>query len=381
MSHHSSQSTTAAAVEPAAEAAPPTRRRLNRLQRLVNRAKQKPTMVLKDKRCRKPEFCLAFFDHCIDRALLDPSSGVELAELALDLAGSIGDPHLMNRAEGVRVHAYIATTEWDRASEYLEGYRASALTCCESCAADWYVRQGDLLVEHRDTDGAGQALDHSFEHLGCSAGDGYGRLCFIRGLQHFYEKDHERALCDVETALTEIELDSPRGYFVNSLAFLSCFLQGAQDRERFEQALEIADAFRARILGLKDWGEARTSLSWVEGQIHARLGNWREADHRLGRTRRNLIGQGPDRYALAAALDHCLNYTHRPSDDSRRRILGILGTCERRLTGLEPLLKKRLKHVKSVISRQPRHTAWGLTMLRRSFIVPVAAIVFAAQPR
>ncbi len=357
------------------------RRQLNRVERLLNQIKQKPARVLKDRRCHKPEFCQAFFDYCVDHALQNQGSGIALAGLALELAHKIGDPHLIHRAEGVRVHAYIATTKWDQAGEYLQDYRASALTCCQECASDWYIRQGDLLVENRDPQAASVAIAKSVDNLGCSSGDPYGRICYVRGLEHFYNGDPGRALLDVDTSLKEIDLTSPRGYFMDDLAFLSCFLQRTAERSLDEQALEIALVFKERIVGLKHWTDVRTRLSWVEGQLHVRLRHPRDADLRLGSTRKALTRLGPKHHALAAALDHCLHYTHRPCDDSRRRILTILGSCERQLKGLDPDLKKKLKYAKSAISRQPRSTAVALMWLRGSFTVPVAAIVPGLTPR
>ncbi len=358
-----------------------SRRQLNRSERLLNRIKQRPSLVLKDKRCHKPEFAQKFFDYCIDRALQSPKAGVELAKIALELAKKIGDTHLMHHAEGVRVHAYIATTEWDQAGEYLEDYRASALTCCEACAGDWYIRQGDLLVERRDPKAASVAIAQSIDKLGCASGDKFGRICFIRGLEGFYRGAPGPALDDVGITLREVDLESPRGYFMDALAFLSCFLQRLVERYHDEQALEIAEAFKMRLQGLEHWTEVRTRLAWVEGQLHARLRHWRRADRRFEKARNSLTRQGPDRHALAAAIDHCLLYTHRPCDDSRRRILSILGSCERRLKQLDPDLKKQLKLAKSTISNRPRDTAMALLWLRRSFIVPVAAIVPGFTPR
>ena len=349
-----------------------------RQKRLLNRVRQRPEIVLKDRRCLKPDFCQAFFDHCIDMALQSAENAVELAALAIELARRTGDHHLIHRAEGVRVHAYIATSDRARAAELLDDYRLSALTCCRPCVSDWYARQGDLLVESHEVADADVALRRSLDALGAT-GDALARLCFVRAIEHHYEGARELALSDVETVLRELALTSPRGYFLDSLAFISCFLEGGCDRRHDEQAMVIVTAFKERLVGLEDWTDARLRLAWVEGQLSARLGDFRRADERLERTWKSLVRPGPDRHALAAAVDHCRLYSFRPNDASRHRILSTLGACQRRLGKLEPVLRRALDETKRIVSKHPRAIPAVLWALRRSFIVPVPGIV--AKPR
>ncbi|MCP3957080.1 MAG: hypothetical protein GY719_04445 [bacterium] len=351
-----------------------TNRGEQRHKRLLTRAKKDPRTVLKDRRCLKPAFCRAFLDHCHDMALRDEERALELAPIAAELAAKTGDPHLVHFAEGVRVHTHIANEQHEKAREVLADYRLSALACCSSCAADWHLRQGDLLLEDREFECSGEAMERSLESLGVQSGDAYGRLCVVRGVDYHFKGDRERALEDMATALLEIALSSPQGYFLDALALLLCFIQANHVLRHDERVREILDLFRARLLGVDGMTAVRVRLSWVEGQISARLGDLRRAHDDLARTRKHLLASGPRKHLLAVGLDHCQLWSWRSNEESRREILRMLGHYETVLD-LEPALAERLHETIEVVRQRPRKTAGALARLRRSFIVPVPGIV------
>ena len=345
-----------------------------RHKRLLTRAKKDPRSVLKDRRCLKPAFFRAFLEHCQDMAIRDEERALELAPIAAELAARIGDQHLVHLAEGVRVHTYIANEQHEKAKAVLEDYRLSALACCSACAADWHLRQGDLLLEDRELERSGEALERSVESLDAQSGDAYGRLCIVRGIDHHFKGDRERALGDMATALLEIDLTSPKGYFLDGLALLSCLIQANGVLRHDQRAREILDLFRARLVGVEGMTPVRVRLAWVDGQISSRLGDLRRAHENLSRARKHLLATGPPRHLLAAGLDHCMLWSRRSNEDSRREILRILNHYAAVLD-LEPELASKLNDAIRVVEQRPRRTHSALYRLRHSFVVPVPGIV------
>lgn len=350
-----------------------------RWSRLLTKAEKDPESVLGDPRCAKPAFVERFFDLCDGKSLEAPSTAPDYVEVAQRLARKVGDPHLLNLAQGVAVHALIANTAWQKAGEALASYRATALACCPRCGSDWLRRQADLLTESRDPVQAKAFLDASAEVLGPALDDDrQGRILFIRGIAHFYSGDRERALAAVDDALQLLDLSTPRGYFMDSLAFVGCFLQGSTELELYETAAELLNRFRDRLKGLKGWGEERDRLRWVSAQVECVLGHPRRARVALERARYNHFKHSPHRYALAIAIDEALIYCRRLPQAHRRPIQRILKSCLKNLK-LEKELRQRLKSALQTISKNPQRIQEVLIGLRRSFIVPVPGLLASAD--
>ena len=238
-----------------------------RLKRMLAQAAKDPSVVLDDRRFLKPYACEAYFEICDDKALREPEASMEYASTAVRLAERIGDRHLMNLAQGVLVHAHIASKKWLEAEEILAAYQEHAMGCCEVCQSEFFRRRGDLLVETRRSSKALKDLLRSIEHLGPGLdADRDARIRFVRGIAYHFDEDPDRALDDAGQALLELSLDSPRGYFMDALAFISCFLVKAEP-EHFEKAKDFLDRFRERIKGVKDWTDVRERLIWVEGGV------------------------------------------------------------------------------------------------------------------
>lgn len=331
--------------------------------------------MLRDPRCLKPTFCREFLDLCDGKALEAPDESAEYAGYAVELAERIGDVHLMHDATGVVVHSLIARQQRAEAAQTLEGYRPTALACCRHCSSEWYRRQGDLLVEDFVPHAAGLALDRSLRQLGDNArGDALGRRCFLRGIQHHFQGEPDRALDAAATALMELSLDSPRGYFLDTLGLIACFLQGHAERRYVERALRVIQRFRPRLKGRRDASVVRTRYRWLEGQLYARLGDFRKAIDRLDRVRGDLSRDAPAKHLVAVTADLGLVLARRVHDVSRRRILTLLRACKARLQD-EPEMKKRVHWVIQQASRDNEKAHAALLRLRTSFIVPVPGIV------
>ena len=341
--------------------------------------------MFRDRRCLRDPFLSDFFRLCHGKALEAPATyspseecpdALDFAQVAVELAEKAGDRCTIHRAQGILVHAHIAGCQHAAAAEVLADYRLSAITCCRSCAADWYLRQGDLRVEGHDAYGAGDALRCSLESLGHDAPlDQRAEICFVRGIQHHFQHRPGRALYDAGIALLHLDLTAPQSYFLDTLAFVACFLQFSQDPAHDSQALADLSDFRQRLKGLDGWTAVRTRLVWVEGQIYARVGDWRRAHERLGKAQKDLLaGAAPPRHLLAVGLDRCQLNAERLNDTTRREILRTLNYYKTVLE-LEPKLKNRLEEVIHAVSSKPRFTQEALLRLRRSFIVPVPGIV------
>ena len=125
----------------------------------------------------------------------------------------------MNRAAGVAVHVLINGTEYEAADEALQELRQQAFECCEDCAAEWFRRQGDLLVETRDPAKARFYLDVSAGLLGEDLDDDTrGRIVFVRGIAQLYLGRRDQALADIDDCLQLLSLTSSRGYFNDAVA-------------------------------------------------------------------------------------------------------------------------------------------------------------------
>ncbi len=345
-----------------------------RTKRLLTKAEKNPALVLEDKRCVKPHFCEAFFAICDDKALRDPPAALEFSSYAVELAAKTGDRHLMNRAASVRVHAHIANQQWDEAEKLLEGYQKHAVSCCAACTSELFRRRGDLMVEVRRPTEALDDLVRSVTELGDDAsGDDLAKIRFVRGIGYHFHRDPERALDDAGQTLLDLALDAPRGYFLDTLAFIACFLQHTRERSHAEKADEWVSRFRERIKDVRDWTDVRLRLSWVEGAVYARLGDARSAA-RLSSVRQALFKSGPVRHALAAALDEGMLLARRLDERSLRSLRTLVSKCLRELD-LDEDLQRRLRKVEDVLCRKPEKAFHALDVLRRRVVVPVPGLL------
>lgn len=343
--------------------------------RMLTKVRRHPAAVLRDRRCRKPEFCQDFFDLCDDVALQEPKASPKYAAYAVELAHEIGDPHLILRAQGVVVHAHIANRQWREAQGVLDDTRPAAFSCCEACRGDWLKRHADLQLETRDGDGALEKLAQARREMGPDVDDDtLGRHHFLTGISHHVNEDPDRAVRDAGRTLMELDLDSPRGYFLDTLAFCACFLQLHGERHHYEQTLEHLGRFMGRIKGLKGWTDVRVRRSWVEGLVRGRLGHRRSALDLLDIARLALFKTGPVHHATAVTFDEGHLYAQCPNDASLRVLKTILGRCERR-KDLAPRLRKLVRFVKRKASSRPEKALDALVAARLSFIVPVPPLL------
>ena len=362
---------------PQPRAATPEGAREQRWSRLLNKADKDPASVLQDPRCLRPRFIARFFDLCDGKALEARQVAPEYAEAALRLAEKSGDRHNLNLAQGIAVHSLIANTRWQDAAERLRSYRQEALDCCNVCVSDWLRRQGDLLVEARDPVLSGAFLELSAEVLGESLGDdARGRILFVRGIAHHYLGHRGQALGDAGEALRLLSLATPRGYFMDTIAFVGCFLQNCDERRHYEAALACLTHFRERLKGRKGWNEVRDRLRWVLAQVEAWLGHPRRARATLERTRSNHLKHSPHRYALAIAIDEALIYCMYLPDVHIRSIQRILKSCKQHLK-LEADIRRNLRQAARKLGQQRLYARQILVSLRRSFIVPVPGLLAA----
>ena len=347
-----------------------------RWKRLLTKIDKDPDSALSDPRCVKPHFLALYFDLCDGKVLEAPWTAPDYVKVAMELAEKNGEPHQMNLAFGVAVHTLIASKEWSKAHQALRGYRHSAFGCCRVCVSDWLRRCGDLLAETRVPGLARNFLKLSARTLGAELdGDTRGRILFVRGIAYFAQGKRARALDDAGRALMLVSLDAPRGYFLDAIAFVACFLEASQSRRLDRQALELLERFGERLKGLKGWNEVRDRLRWVEGQLHARLGHPRGARGRLERARKAHVYGAPHRWALAIGIDHALTYCRCESPEIYLdSILGVMEECRDRLN-LEPELRQRLAQFLDQVAKASWRVGELLEEFRRSFVVPVPGLL------
>ncbi len=336
---------------------------------------QHRSQIFCDRRCLRAPFLADFFELCHGKVLEAPGDALEYARVAVELADRTGEPCRFHRAQGVRVHALVAVGRHRDAARVLEDYRLAALGCCPACASDYHLRRADLMIEGFVPTDAGRDLDHSLQELGPGAtAHQRAKRCFIRGILHHCQRSPGRALDDAGTVLRDLDLEAPLGYFLDTLAFIACFLQRTDEQAHYQQALTMLQEFRRRLHGVDRFTAVRTRLAWVEGQVCARLRDWRRAHDCLGKVQRDLAGTDRDHHVLAVGLDRCQLYAGRPNDATRREILRTL-KYYKTVLDLEPVLEKRLDKTLEVVSSRPPYTLQVLTSLRQSYIVPVPGIV------
>ena len=298
----------------------------------------------------------------------------------MELAAQINDPHLIHRSQGVLVHAHIAACAWDAAGEVLEDYRVAAFACCARCAGDWSRRHGDLLAELGDVEGARDDLECAARKLGPDLDDDMaGRLAFLRGITFHKAADSQQALREAGGALLQLAMSAPRGYFLDALAFIACFLQFRDDRRRYEEALDYLSQFRCRLKGLEGWTDVRLRLSWVEALVLARLGERKKAVDRLERVLSGLFESAPPKHTVAVTIDLTQLFARRASDTDLRTIRRLVDRCQR--LDVDTRMRRWLKTIKRVASQTPEQTFDALAMFRYSFKAPVPGLLSEGRLR
>lgn len=269
---------------PEAQPLPPPRR----YQRLLNKAVKNPRSILNDGRTRKPRFCLPFFDLCDAMAYERPEQALEHAAAAVELGRRSGDLHLANRSLGVEVNALIARAQWEDAEEALRRQETPAAGCCESCLADYLHRRADLALEHRRTDDALLWLSEAGPGLADGPGGAaLGRALTLQAMGRHFRGENGAAIEDVGSALLVLPVGGPQMFCREALGLMASFVKGG-DRRLDARALELVEAFKARLAGITGWQIVRTRLFWVEGVLHARLGDEKRADACLESARTGL---------------------------------------------------------------------------------------------
>jgi hypothetical protein len=320
-----------------------------------------------------PKFCRDFFDRCEEQAFLASPRTMELAQRAVQVADLNGDPHLKNHSIGLIANALLVAKDTFFAGKILDLNRDAALGCCPLCRSDHLRRFGDVLLESRQPAASLEALSASLDEGGRLLGaDALGRICFLRGIAHHHDGSRDRALDDAGRTLRELPLDSPRGYFVDTPAFIAFFIGGGDPRHD-EKGLELLEEFEQRTLNLRGWKDMRTRSSWVAGHLHARLGHFRRARRNLHRAYAHLLEDGFEREVTAVTVDlvqlECRNPD--PREDSTRRA----GLAIDRSLRLRPDLTE--DHRKGLVEMQGVLAEWGRTSFselqayRRSLVSPV----------
>ena len=343
------------------------------LHQILTQAEKQPRLALDRGWFQKPGFCDGFFDRCEHQAFLIAPTALELARRAVEMAELNGDPHLVHRGHLVLAHAYIARMDYFWARKVLDGVRDAALACCRRCRSDWFRRDGDLLGELRQPTEALRALSQSLREGGPELDpDTAARIYFVRGIAYHHDGQRARAIRDAGRTLLELSLDSPRGFFLDSLALLAIYVGGG-GIEDDRAALDDLDRFLLRIRGLRRWQDVRARASWVAGHLYARLGDMRRALDRFESARGKLLTDGLAREIVAVTIDTAqLRSRHAvPHDDSLRCASGAIDRCLSRRADLSDDHRRALEQMKKILKGYPECAFGELEAFRKSFIAPV----------
>lgn len=349
-------------------------REKTRRNRRVAKAVRNPRLALDADWHEDPVFCGAFFDQCDDAALLIAPGTLDLALRAVELAEMNGDPCLVHQGHGVLVHAHLARADRYWAHKTLESYRRSALDCCPRCRSAFFFREADLLGEERKADESLVALARSLEEgEGHLSDDDYARRYFVRAISHHFAGDRDHALADAGRTLRLLSLDSPKGYFLDTVACTAVFIRGGGLRHD-AAALGHLDELRARLRGHDGWNAVHTRSFWARGHFQARQGDVRRADVCLETALDRLSVKGLDREVLAASLDRA-QLRCRPAEVLRADNLTMARTTLAKCLRTRPELgedhKKGLAEMVKILQDDPDVAFRELGAFRRSFVAPV----------
>jgi hypothetical protein len=355
--------------------------------RLLRRVEKKPSLILGDGRFEDPKLSQSYFDICDNKSLTAPWDALEYASIAVEHALRVDDPHLWNRSRGVFVHACMASDRWPQAGKMLAELEGDADLCCSLCRGDWLRRKGDFLAELRDAKAAQWYLDSSIEELGNDLDDDLrGRIVFVRALTFHYQGWTQRALDDVETVLLKMPLSSPRGYFLDTVAFLACYMP-REEKLYDERALGILDRFEERLKGRRDWGEVYARVRWLKATLYVRRG--RPEDLKLALPRfdsawHDLLKVDLPREIAGLSVDIAQARARRADDSDLKAIEQLLKRCVSLRPDLREELRDGLRRVIRPMKRHPREALGILWEFRRSFVTPVPGLLSPkalARPR
>jgi hypothetical protein len=320
-----------------------------------------------------PGFCRDFFDRCEEAAFLASPQSLELAFRAGEVADMNGDPHLRNRSVGLLSNAHLVRKDLFWAGKVLDQNRDAAIACCPLCRSDHLRRLGDVLLESRQPAASLKTLSASLEEGGkLLDDDALGRTCFIRSIAHHHDGSRDRALADAGRTLRELPLDSPRGYFVDTPAFIAFFVR-AGDPRHDETGLELLEEFRQRTRDLRGWKDMRTRSSWVAGHLRARLGDFRNAQRHLRTAYGHLLKDGFEREVAAVTVDLVqLKCRHAsPREDYVRSTRKIIDRTLRMRPDLSEDHRDGLTSMSAVLQDWPGDAFEQLRAFRKSIVSPV----------
>ncbi|MCP3964691.1 MAG: hypothetical protein GY719_43240 [bacterium] len=346
------------------------------LRKRLTWTEKNPRKALENGWVQDPEFCRAFFDRCDHLAFVLSPATFDLALRAVEFAEAHGDPHLLHRSHGVLSHAFIIRGDLFWAGRTLAGVRKRALDCCPACRCDLLRREGDLLGERRHARESLAALDAALEEGGhLLTADDRARVFYCRAVAHHFLGNRGRALRDARRTLMELSLDSPRGYFLDTAAFLAIYVAGGDPRHD-EYAATCFRDFSERIKGRKDWNDMNTRSAWSGGHLSARLGDFRRAGRQLKSAWIQLRYNGLARELVAATVDRCQLICRgiEPRWQAPENAIELIDTCLTR-QDLTDDHRRGLKEMKGVLDDWPENAFEELVGFRRSFIAPVPGVM------
>lgn len=270
-----------------------TREGGSRWRALLTRAAEDPSVVLEDIRYHVPELCDDFFDLCDGISLAAPWKARRYARTAVELARTVGDRHRIHQSLGVLVHALTVSRGDAEKWALLEEYKTKASECCPRCESEYYYRYGEVLVAARRPEAALGALRKSLWRRGTDLDeDWYGRLLTRVAMACYYLRDFQQAISVAGDALAKLDLTSPRGYFIDTVAHMVTYLP-QRDRHYDKTALRLLKQLKRRLAGFgDDFADVRGHLLWAEGVLYARLGKRYTATKRLESARQSLLKHG-----------------------------------------------------------------------------------------
>ncbi len=353
-----------------------TRDDVRRRQRLAWAMKD-PRRALEGGWVEDPKFCALFLDGCDQLAFVRPSQVLRIARRAVEIADAHGDPHLLYRSHCVLAHAYIARRDLYWARKTLDEVRERALACCPRCRSEHFQRFGDLLMEQRRLDESRVVLDRALEESRALDDDVRGRIHSVRGITHHLLGNRDRALADAGSTLELVDLSSPRGFFVDTPAFITIYVAGGDPRHDLLGG-ELLAAFDQRIQGERGWGDWLTRRIWAGAQLKARLGDFRGALPMFRRAYTRLLADGLGREAVAAGLD--LGQLLCRGDDlpwgrNAETATQVMKRCRDRRPDLAAAHRDGLAEVLKVLDKYPESAFDAMVALRRSFIAPVPGVM------
>ncbi len=353
-----------------------SRNEIRRRKRLT-RAMKKPRLALDRGWVEDPKFCASFLDRGDQLIFVQAEQVLEIGRRAVEVADACGDPHLGHRSHGVLSHAYVARGDLYWAGKTLADVRERALACCSRCRSDHYQRLGDLLMEQRRLDESRQVLDLALEAGGRALDpDVRGRIHFVRGVTHHLLGNRRQALSDAGSTLELVSLTSPRGYFVDTAAFIPIYVGGG-DPEHDAMGSALLAAFDQRIKGERGWGDWTTRRLWADVHLQARLGDFDRALPLMRRAFGRLLADGLPREVMAATLDfgqlRCR--AGMPSPRNWKAAIKLTELCLDRRPDLAAGHHDGLGEILEVLADYPESAFDQMVELRRSFIAPVPGVM------